>query len=107
MVLIEQYEMDFSQLRITSEEHGIGYRGKPMLIGSPEAIAFLERDDVDFAECKTGFGSYSMRKRERMGDKRYWHAYCRKNGELLEAYIGLAENITANGLDEIAIKLSA
>ena len=46
MVIIEQYEHDFSQFRITSDEHGIGYGGEPLLVGSPPAAAFLSRREV-------------------------------------------------------------
>jgi hypothetical protein len=105
MVLIERYPADLSQLRLISQTHGIGYSDPPVLVDTPECAAFLDRDDVESVQCKTGFGQFAMRKRSRGGEKKYWHAYRRAGGILREAYVGVSSGITVERLDEVAIKL--
>jgi hypothetical protein len=105
MVLIERYPADLSQLRLISQTHGIGYSDPPVLVDTLECVAFLDRDDVESVQCKTGFGQFTMRKRSRGGEKKYWHAYRRAGGILREAYVGVSSGITVERLDEVAIKL--
>lgn len=105
MVLIEQYPADLSRLRLISRTHGIGPGGPPVLVGTPECVAFLDRDDVESVQCKTGLGQFTMRKRSRRGDKKYWYAYRRAGGILREAYVGVSSGITVEQLNEVAIKL--
>lgn len=100
---IEQYALDADKLIIICPHHGAS-DGRPVLVGSPECIALLNQDDVVAVECNTGFGSYTLRKRQREKGF-YWYARRRADRDLQELYVGPAESIDPALLDEIAIKL--
>ena len=95
---IEQHPDQLDQLRVISPEHGATYSAPPVFVGTPEFVKIL--DKVDSVEVATGFGDFTLRKRNNI-----WSGF-RRAGETVREYsAGKAEGITSEILDDIAIRL--
>ena len=72
-------------------------------IGSPEWFDWLAHASAFIFEAKSG--RFSAR-REVRGGKNYWYAYRRREGKLLNAYLGKTEELDVKRLEEAGVALA-
>ena len=95
---IEQNPSKLSELCLVCPELGIGY-SNPAFIGDDRFIRML--DELNSIECNTGFGEFTLRKRE---GKR-WIAEKRIGEKVIQVTLGATQRITSAELDNAAIRI--
>lgn len=96
---IEEDPNQLEQLRIISQEHGIGYNSSPVFVGTPESIVLFNESESS-VDVMTGFGRFTMRKRNGI-----WVGYKRIGEQVREFSAGKSEDITTKTLNDLAIRL--
>jgi LuxR family maltose regulon positive regulatory protein len=76
--------------------------GSKIVVGSPSWIAWLTDPATRSFSFRSPSGAYTARKERRSRGGEYWAAYRRHSGRLRKAYLGKAEDLTLERLDEAA-----
>ena len=87
-------------LREPSEE------GPTIAVGSASSIAWLTDPATRSFSFRSPRGAYTARKEWRTRGGEYWTAYRRHSGRLRKAYLGKAEDLILDRLDEAATRLA-
>ncbi len=86
--------------------HVLELSGDPkIVVGSPSWIAWLTEPGLRSFSFRNSRGTYTARKERRSRGGEYWTTYRRHSGRLRKAYLGKAEDLTLDRLDEVAAVL--
>lgn len=91
------------RLELGSEE---AYFSQTLEVGSQEWLLWLEHHRTFRFELPDGEATMTARREQRAGGM-YWYAYYRKSGMLYTAYLGKAELLSPDRLNEVATSLVA
>ena len=80
--------------------------GPAIAVGSASWIAWLTDPATRSFAFRSPRGAYTARKEWRTRGGEYWTAYRRHSGRLRKAYLGKAEHLTFDRLDEAATRLA-
>jgi LuxR family transcriptional regulator, maltose regulon positive regulatory protein len=80
--------------------------GPKIAVGSPSWIAWLTDPTTRSFAFRSSRATYTARKERRARGGEYWTAYRRQSGRLRKAYLGKAEDLTLDRLDDAAEALS-
>jgi LuxR family maltose regulon positive regulatory protein len=80
--------------------------GPAIAVGSASWIAWLTDPATRSFSFRSPRGAYTARKEWRTRGGEYWTAYRRHSGRLRKAYLGKAEDLTLDRLDEAATRLA-
>src|SRR5215212_3002162 len=87
--------------------HVPGTRGDPEIeVDSASWVAWLTDPATRSFSFQSPSGRYTARKEYRSRGGEYWTAYRKHSGRLRKAYLGKAEDLTLNRLDEAAAALT-
>ena len=81
--------------------------GLKVAVGSPSWIAWLTDPETRSFSFKGASATYTARKERRLRGGEYWTAYRRQGGRLRKAYLGKAEDLTLDRLDNAAALLAS
>jgi hypothetical protein len=80
--------------------------GPTIAVGSASWISWLTDPATRSFSFRSPRGAYTARKEWRTRGGEYWTAYRRHSGRLRKAYLGKAEDLTLDRLDEAATRLA-
>jgi LuxR family transcriptional regulator, maltose regulon positive regulatory protein len=87
--------------------HVLEPSGEPKIaVGSPSWIAWLTNPATRSFAFRSSSATYTARKERRSRGGEYWTAYRRHSGRLRKAYLGKAEDLTLDRLDDAAAMLA-
>src|ERR687890_2882961 len=80
--------------------------GKEIAVGSPSWVAWLRESSTRSFSFRGPPGTFTARKERRVHGDEYWTAYRKRGGRLRKAYLGKAEKLTLERLNEAAAVLA-
>src|SRR5919112_863427 len=87
--------------------HTIGDPGrKEIAVGSPSWVDWLREPSTRSFSFSGQLGTFTARKERRVHGDEYWSAYRKRGGRLRKAYLGKAEKLTLERLNDAAAVLA-
>ena len=80
--------------------------GPELTVGSPGWVAWLADPATRSFSFRGASGTFTARKERRSGEGEYWTAYRKRDGKLSKVYLGKAQGLTLDRLNDAAAALA-